>query len=109
MFYLKNRIWMFRCLMFSSLMTTIAMHEYITYIYFNTAGKISGRKAIQIYLGSLVNNMVNAIIMVAGLYGCFGNIKDDCCGVIALVAVMLCAIDFIRINSKVDLKETFLN
>ena len=53
--------------------------------------------------------MVNAIIMVAGLYGCFGNIKDDCCGVIALVAVMLCAVDFIRINSKVDLKETFLN
>lgn len=109
MFYLKNRIWMFRCLMFSSLMTTLAMHGYIAYIYFNTAGKISGRKAIQIYLGSLVNNMVNAIIMVAGLYGCFGNIKDACCGVIALVAVMLCAIDFIRINSKVDLKETFLN
>lgn len=105
--YFKNGIWMFRCLMFASLMTTLAMHGYIARIYFNMAGKISCRKVIQIYLGSLVNNMVNAIIMVAWLYGCFGNIKDDCCGVIALVAVMLCAIDFIRINSKVDLKETF--
>lgn len=107
--YFKNGIWMFRCLMFASLMTTLAMHGYIARIYFNIAGKISDREAVQIYLGSLGNNIVNAIILVAGLYGYFGNIKDDSCGIMVCVAVMLCAVDFIRINSKVDLKETFLN
>lgn len=107
--YFKNGIWMFRCLMFSSLMTTFAMHGYIAQIYFNTPCKISDRKAIQVYLGSLGNNIANAIILVAGLYGYFGNIKDDSCGIMACVAVMLCVVDFTRINSKVDLKETFLN
>lgn len=106
-FYLQDRIWMFRCLMFSSLMTTLVMHGYIAPIYLNIAGKISGRIALRIYLGSLFNNIVNVVILAAGAYGYFGNIKNDSCGVIACVAVMLCAVDFMRINSKVDLKETF--
>lgn len=107
--YFKNGIWMFRCLMFSSLMTTLAMHGYIAQIYFNTPCKISDREVIQVYLGSLGNNIVNVLILVAGIYGYFGNIKDDSCGIMACVAVMLCVVDFIRISSKVDLKETFLN
>lgn len=107
--YFKNGIWMFRCLMFSSLMTILAMHGYITHIYLNIAGKISGRIALRIYLGSLANNIVNAVILAVAMQGYFGNIKDDSCGIMVCVAVMLCAGDFIRINSKVDLKETFLN
>lgn len=105
--YFKNGIWMFRCLMFSSLMTTLAMHGYIARIYFNIAGKISGGIALRIYLGSLANNIVNAVILAVAMHGYFGNIKDDSCGIMACVAVMLCAVDFIRINSKVDLKEIF--
>ena len=65
--YFKNGIWMFRCLMFASLMTTLAMHGYTAQIYFNTPCKISDRKAIQVYLGSLGNNIVNVLILVAGI------------------------------------------
>ena len=44
--YSGNSVWMFGCLMFASLMTTFAMHGYITNIYFNIHGKVSGRIAL---------------------------------------------------------------
>ena len=55
-----------------------------------------------------INNLVNFSILMAGVCGYFGKIKDDPCGIMVCVAVMLCMIDFTRLNSKMDWKEIFL-
>ena len=106
--YMNDRVWLFRGLMFASFMTTMAMHRYITNIHFNVFGKTTNKTVLWIYFCSLANNIVNTVILLICVKGCFGDIGDDPFAMIACVAVMLCGVDLMRISNKIDWLKIFL-